>query len=209
MREVRAFRRRAYWLALAAILLAAALLVAVAPEERTLGAGIKVVYVHVALVWSGMAGLALAGALGLGVLVTASVRLHAGMRAVTWVALGLFIAGLAMSALAARLNWGAVFLGEPRVAAALEVFALGVIVQVVNGWLPWLRARGALNMALVGVMAVRTMTITSVLHPTDPIGSSSSCAIQTTFLAMFALCCLAGAWLVGYVLARRGAAQEA
>lgn len=46
------------------------LVVAFAPEERTLGDGIRWVYLHVGLVWAGGLGLGMAGVLGLLALAT-------------------------------------------------------------------------------------------------------------------------------------------
>ena len=53
----------------AALLALAAVVVLSAPAARTLGDAMRVVYVHVALTWAGMLGLAVAALLGLGVLV--------------------------------------------------------------------------------------------------------------------------------------------
>ena len=73
-----------------ALVAAGAALVWLAPAERTLGPGIRWVYVHVGLMWAGTLG---------GV----------------------------VSMIAARANWGAVFLAEPRMAAALRFLALAAI----------------------------------------------------------------------------------
>lgn len=51
-------------LILSAIATPAALIVWIAPEERAFGAGIKWRYVHMALTWTGMTGVVVAGMLG-------------------------------------------------------------------------------------------------------------------------------------------------
>ncbi|MFQ5752587.1 MAG: hypothetical protein ACE5HI_11375, partial [bacterium] len=54
------------WLVLASIVTAAAIMVWAAPLERTLGEGIKVVYIHVSLTWAGMLSFILTGIVGIG-----------------------------------------------------------------------------------------------------------------------------------------------
>ena len=63
------------WVIPAVLLALMALLVWVAPIEQSLGQGIKIVYVHVGLIWAGMLGFALNGLLGLVIAVTGSKKL--------------------------------------------------------------------------------------------------------------------------------------
>jgi ABC-type transport system involved in cytochrome c biogenesis permease subunit len=59
---IRLLRGRAALLGtLAACLIAAGVVVALSPVERTMGADVRYVYVHVALAWTGLTGLAAAG----------------------------------------------------------------------------------------------------------------------------------------------------
>ena len=53
------------WGILALLLAAMVVVVALAPAEQSLGSGIKVVYVHVALIWTGMALMLVNGLVGL------------------------------------------------------------------------------------------------------------------------------------------------
>lgn len=190
--------RKAAWLPFAGILLAAGLLLWWAPEESTIGQGIKVVYVHVALTWTGMFGFFLAGLLGLVVLLFESRKAHDWMRTIGWVALALYAAGLGMSALASQVNWGAVFWREPRMVAALNFLAVAFMIQIFNGWVPWPRLRGVLRAVLVVLLMWSTSSANLVLHPRNPIQTSSSSAIQFTFFGLFALCTMAAAWIVWY-----------
>ena len=68
------------------ILAAVAAIVWLAPEEKTLGPGIKSVYVHVALTWTGMTGLTIAGLLGIGAAITNGGRLSRWAQMAGWVA---------------------------------------------------------------------------------------------------------------------------
>ena len=184
------------WLFWLAILITAGLLLWFAPEEQTLGGGIKSVYVHVALIWVGMAGLTLAGFIGLGVIIWANEQLSSWMQTVGWVAFAFYAAGVGMSVLASKVNWGNVFWQEPRMRAALNTLAVVLIVEVVIDWVPWIRLRGVMSAGLVAMLAWTTLAAPLVLHPSDPIRTSSSSAIQLTFLGLFLLCALAAVWLV-------------
>jgi len=109
---------------LTVVLVLAAGLVIIAPDERTLGSGIKPVYVHVGLTLAGMAGLIIAGALGLFGLLSSRNRFHAWMLATGRVGLLLYAAGVAASLVAAHVNWGGVTLEEPLL--RMSVMLLGV-----------------------------------------------------------------------------------
>lgn len=178
------------------LLVLASVLLWIAPEEQTLGQGIKSVYVHVALIWTGMAGIAVTGLLGVLVLIAAKERLSSWMQTIGWVALAFYASGVAMSAWASKANWGNVFWQEPRMRVALNMLAAALIIEVLINWLPWIRIRGALAVGLLVVLGWSTLDAPLVLHPSDPIRTSTSVAIQMSFLGLFALCSLAAAWFV-------------
>jgi hypothetical protein len=185
------------------ILLLAAILVWLAPLEQSLGVGIKVVYVHVALIWTGMTGLMLAGVLGLGVLVSGRRTWRAWTQVVGGVATAFFAAGMAMSLFAAQANWGAVFWAEPRALAMSRVLAIAIIVAVVNRWPVSDRLKGLLHVGLAVVLVWSVFTTSLVLHPQSPIRTSPSLAIQFSFFGLFVLTSLAAVWCVLYLQGRR------
>ena len=57
--------KTASWWPLAVIVVLQIIVLQISPEERTLGGGIKPVYLHVSLTWTGMIFLAVNGLLGL------------------------------------------------------------------------------------------------------------------------------------------------
>ena len=189
---------------LAVLLVLAALLVIAAPEEQSLGAGIKVVYVHVALTWTGMFGLTVMGLLGLGVLLSGHETLQRWAQTLGWVALAFFAAGFAMSAWAARINWGAMFWDEPRTQLAANVIALTVIVQIARTWSLPVRLGGLLGMVPAGFMIYSVLTTELVLHPQSPILTSDSRGIQFAFFGLFALFTLAAGLVVWQLRKGRG-----
>lgn len=191
-------KRNLAWLLLALIVVAAALIVWLAPAEQTIGQAIKYVYVHVALTRAGMYGFYLAGLLGLAIALTANASWQRWTQIVAWVAFILFLAGGIVSLLAEQFTWGGIPWSEPRNVTTLNVIAFALVVLIANAWLPWLRIRGLLYTVLAGYVAWVIPRTPLVLHPEDPVSTSSSAAIQWTFMGLTLLALLLGIWLVWY-----------
>ncbi len=185
-------------LALLAGAVAFAAIVWFAPAERQLGHGIRVVYVHVPLVWTGM--LALVAAAVSGGIALAQPRGASGAAADAWgSALGMvgvvsYGAGVAMSLLAARINWGTMLWIEPRLAMSLRVIGLAVAVQLVAPRLESVRARGAARLSVALFMLWSLYATPLYVHPRDPIGTSAAWQIRGAFYSLFMILALAGAW---------------
>jgi len=180
------------------------LLLWLAPAEKTLGTGIRAVYLHVGLIWTGIAAFSIAGLLGLLVLWRGDARLDGWAQTVGWVACGFFAAGFLSSMLASSINWGGIFLAEPRNRSALLVLCVALIAQIWCSWPVWPRSKGLFRVVLVAVFVWSDLTTPLVLHPQDPIRTSTSVAIQYTFLGIFALFSLAAALLVVAVQREEG-----
>ncbi|GAB4480371.1 MAG: hypothetical protein Kow00124_26980 [Anaerolineae bacterium] len=186
----------------AAFLLAGALVVWLSPAEQTLGAAVKVVYVHVALSRAGAIGLLIAGLLGLATLITGRAGLWHWTAVIGGVALGIYAAGFAVSIIAQAVSWGGIAWREPRVAAALNGLAIGAIVVVLAGWAGQRRIGGLLYALLGSYITWSQITAADILHPGDAISTSTSAAIRFTGLALLVLALLAGAWIAREVGAR-------
>lgn len=184
---------------LAALFLIGAIIVLIAPEENTLGSGIKSVYVHVAFIWSGSLGLLAAGIMGGWVLAVGSQTHFSWNRVIASVALALFAVGALLSIVAARINWGDVFWEEPRNRAVLQVLALGVIIQILNGWMSHPRLGGLLYTGLAAFFVYSMATTTLVLHPQSPILSSTARSIQLSFFSLLLICSSGGAVIVWHI----------
>lgn len=175
-------------------------LLSVAPEERSLGAGIRSVYIHVMFSVSGRIGLTLLGFIGAIVLLSGSLRWYHWAQTLGWVALILFSIGLLSSSFSSRVNWGAVFFEEPRFRMSSQIIALGFIVQILNSWLGnrrnVLRLKGALHAGLALFMTWQILTTELILHPSNPIGTSDSTGIQITFALLLGLMLAVASWAV-------------
>ena len=185
------------------LLVGVALLIAFSPEERTLGGGIRSVYLHVGLIWAGLVGFGVTAVLGLGVLLTEKVTWLRWLALVGWVALGFYAAGIFMSMVASADNWGAIFFQEPRMAASLSGLAIATIALVLGSWVPWARLRGLLSASIIFVLLWLNGRAELVLHPPNPIATSNSTPIQSTFFLATTLFVLLAAWLI-WLLRRAG-----
>lgn len=186
------------WLVPALTIVAAAFLVWRAPEERTIGAGIKIVYVHVSFTWAGMLGFCLAAVLGAILVVKPNQKIAAWNAVIAWVAWGWFAIGFLLSLWAAKVNWGAIYWQEPRVQAALHFLIISLCLMMVGRWLTSVRLRGALSAFLVFILMWSLLGTPLVMHPRSPIRASGSLAIKLTFLSMFLLSALAATWVAWY-----------
>ncbi len=185
-----------------------AAIVMLAPAERTLGETIRFVYVHVAFTRAGMVGFYVAGALGIVVALTGNVRPQGWLQPLLWVAYGLFLAGGVASLFAQQRSWGGMLLAEPRNRTTLQVLAVGIIVLIVSGWVPWVRLRGLLATALALYVAWVIPRTPLVLHPSNAAGSSTSPMIRLAFPLLTGLAALLGVWCVWYWKQRQATAAD-
>jgi hypothetical protein len=164
-----------------------AALVWVAPAERTLGTGIRSVYLHVAMTWAGLTGLWLAGCIGAVLLFYRQPMLERILSPIGVAGLTLYTLGFAFSLLAAVVNWGGVLWGEPRVALAMRNIAAAVLVLSLNLFPLGRRLKGFAWMVFAAYVAWSLRTTPLHFHPTDPIGTSPSVGIRMTFYTLFVL----------------------
>ena len=187
---------------LVALCLIAALVVWFAPPEKTMGDGIRPVYVHVALIWTAMLGMLIMALIGVAVVATGRVAWIGWMQTVGWVSFGFFLASQLASVWAQLVNWNGIFWDEPRTQITLRVAVIFLVVLIANHWLPWPRLRGLSVAIPIALMLAALRFSPLILHPRDPISVSSSSPIQLTFVVLFGLCLAAAAQIV-WLLRRR------
>ncbi len=173
------------------------LVAAFAPLERTLGANVRIVYIHGAWVWAGKVAFGLAALAGLTGLLGLALRRWNGWTG--WsLALGrtgllFWLTYLPMSLLVMQLNWGGVFFDEPRFRIPLTFGIVGVLLQaglaVMNT--AWLTNLG--NLLFGAALWWQLGGIENVLHPDSPIFTSEAVRIQVFFVLLLVLALLFGA----------------
>src|SRR5215212_580584 len=165
-----------------------ALLALFGPEEKSLGANVRIVYLHGAWVLSAelvFVAAGLAGAIGL---ITRHEVFHRWSAALGRTGIFFWITYLPLSLWAMESNWNGLFLSEPRFRLAVIFAVTGVLLQVglwlINtGWIT-----SVANIIFIFVLRVIFATADNVMHPPpSPIFNSGNYTIIGFFLALIAL----------------------
>ena len=176
------------------------ILVLLGPEEKTLGNGVKLVYLHGAWVWASLGMLFAGGVCGLVGLTTHRSGLQLWSRTIGHTGLIFWIGYLPISLFATQVNWNGLFLEEPRWRLAL-VFAVGGVLLQVGLWLVGsLALTAAANVGYVTLLILSLHSVQNVMHPNSPIFSSVT-PIQVYFAVLFLMLLLA-VWQVARCLHR-------
>jgi hypothetical protein len=165
------------WFALNLALIAG--LTALGPMEKSLGANVRVVYLHGAWVWTSLACFTTAGLAGL-----------AGL--VFW------ITYLPLSIWAMQTNWNGLFLAEPRWRLGIVFATGGLVLQIVLALVEAPVWASAGNLLYVLALFYSLGQTQQIMHPGSPIDQSGSLRIQLFFAGLVLLCLLA-AWQVAWM----------
>ena len=176
------------------------------PAERTLGASLRLIIFHGAWVWAGIVSFALAALLGLAGLLRKSPwagwSLAAGRT-------GLFfwLTYLPMSLLVMQLNWGGIYLDEPRWRIPFTFGIVGLLLQAGLSLIKLPALTSAANLFFGAALLWNLGQIQNVLHPDSPILNSNSRPIQIFFSVLVVLALLV-AWQITLLWKRNGKIQE-
>lgn len=173
-----------------------ALLALFGPEERSLGANVKIVYLHGAWVLAAELAFVAAAVAGLIALITRRDALHHWSAALGRTGIFFWVTYLPLSLWAMQSNWNGLFLAEPRFRLALIFAVTGVLLQV-GLWIMntnWITS--AANIIFIVVLRVIFSTAENVMHPPpSPIFNSGNYAIVGFFLALIVLTLVAAYFL--------------
>ncbi len=167
-------------LGLVALLLILLLLVLLllSPAEAELNWVVKLVYLHVGLVWSALLFYAASVLLGAATFFTKRTSLAFWTESFILTALVFWILYFVSSLLVAYLAWGGINWAEPRLRIAVEVM-VAVAVLIALALIGEERVKRALCYGLAGLAAWGLwLTRTSMLHPEQPIRRSPSLTIK-------------------------------
>jgi hypothetical protein len=176
-------------------LIAIACITFLGPVEKSLGANVRVVYLHGAWVWTGLIAFLAAAAAGMVGLIFRRERLHLCSRALGRTGLIFWFTYLPISMWAMQTNWNGLFLAEPRWRVAL-VFAIGGLLMQVGLTLVEKPAwASAANLVYCLALFVALRNTENVMHPPSPILSSDAWRIQLYFAGLLLLTLLAATQL--------------
>ena len=168
------------------------------PEEKDLGANVRIVYLHGAWVLTAELAFALAALAGLVGLITRRDVYHAWTVALGRTGIVFWVTYLPLSMLAMQTNWNGLFLSEPRFRLALTFAVVGVLLQI-GLWminLKWLTSLA--NIAYFVALRVVFSMAENIMHPPpSPIFNSGNFLIIGFFIGLNLL-----AWVAAYFLTR-------
>lgn len=173
-----------------------ALLALFGPEERSLGASVRIVYLHGAWVLAAELAFIAAGLAGLIALITRQERFHRWSAALGRTGIFFWVTYLPLSLWAMQSNWNGLFLSEPRFRLAAIFAVTGVLLQV-GLWLiniDWLTSLA--NLAFIVLLRVIFSTAENIMHPPpSPIFNSGNYTIIGFFIALIMLTLVAAYFL--------------
>lgn len=166
------------------------------PEEKSLGANVRIVYLHGAWVITAIITLAAAGLAGLIGLITRGERWHRWSQALGRTGMLFWITYLPISLWAMETNWNGLFLSEPRWRIAAIFAVTGILLQVGLALIGLPALTSGANLVFVIALAIALLNVDTVLHPPpSPIFSSGNSRIEIYFIGLNLLTLLA-AWSI-------------
>jgi hypothetical protein len=179
-------------------LLAIVILTLFGPEEKSLGANVRLVYVHGAWVLTAEIAFILAALAGLLGLLLRRDLFYAWSAALGRTGIVFWVTYLPLSMLAMQANWNGLFLAEPRFRLAMTFAVTGVLLQI-GLWMmntKWLTSLA--NILFIIILRVIFSTAENVMHPPpSPIFNSGLWNVIFFFVALNLL-----AWVAGFFLTK-------
>lgn len=178
--------------------LAIAVLALFGPEEQSLGANVRIVYLHGAWVLTAEIAFLAAALAGLAALITRRDVFHHWSAALGLTGIVFWVSYLPLSMLAMQTNWNGLFLAEPRFRLAMIFAVVGVLLQA-GLWIMGNKLlTSAANIAYIVVLRAIFASASNVMHPPpSPIFNSGNYVIIGFFVALNVL-----AWVAAFFLAR-------
>jgi hypothetical protein len=183
-----------------------ALIALFGPEDKSLGANVRIVYLHGAWVLTAeiaFVAAALAGALGLAARFAPFLTSREDVFLRWSEALGrtgiiFWVTYLPLSLWAMQSNWNGLFLAEPRFRLAVTFAVVGVLLQIGLWMINNKLLTSAANIAFIVVLRAIFASASNVMHPPpSPIFNSGNFTIIGFFVGLNVL-----AWLAAYFLTR-------
>ena len=189
--------RRAHPLILFAAFLAFALVLsALGPREKSLGANVRLVYLHGAWVWTALLGFGAAALAGLAGLLLRRAACQRTSIALGQAAALFWITYLPMSLLVMQANWNGLFLEEPRFRIGVNFAIIALLLQAAILVMGRPRWASGLNILFMAGLAFSLAASREIMHPRSPIAESGLAPLQVYFIGLTLACAAAGWQLV-------------
>jgi hypothetical protein len=190
-----------FWFVLA--LLTTAGLTALGPEEQSLGANVRIVYLHGAWVLTAEAALGVSAFAGLLGILFRRERLHQWSVALGRSGLFFWVTYLPLSVWAMQANWNGLFLSEPRFRIAVIFAISGVLLQIGLTLLAKPVFSSLFNVLFFVALRIALSQAGYVLHPPpSPIFDSGILALQLFFIGITFLTMVAAYFMTRWWLSR-------
>jgi len=190
-----------FWFVLA--VLATAALTALGPDEQSLGANVRIVYLHGAWVLTAEAALGLSALAGLLGILTRRQRVHNWSAALARTGLFFWVTYLPLSLWSMQANWNGLFLGEPRFRLAVIFAVTGVLLQVGLTLLARPVFTSLFNLLFLVALRIGLSQAGYVMHPPpSPIFGSGIVSLQLFFIAVIFLSMVAAGFMTRWWLSR-------
>jgi len=181
------------------IVLVSIVVVAISPEEKSIAAGIKPVYIHVSLTWTAMLLFFATGLLSIYNLFSNSEKVIKWLQNIFIVALAFHLAGLMMSIISSYINWGGVRIGEAQYQTVIYILIFGGI-----AWLLMILIKIPRISSIFGLVPTAFLIWSSSngqigLHPNDPVMNAPA-GIKYTFLGLFLLMLMLSTWVIAFII---------
>lgn len=190
---------RRYGLSLLALAAVIVVLISLIPPEKTLGAIIRPVFLHGALVQVGLVAFAAAGILGLVYFLQKSPTILRWCQVTQETAVGVWVIYALSSMVTTRLAWGEwIAWDEPRVRASTHVLWFSIACLVLVKWMNHPTFTAFANIVIAGAVWFLIKGAGLLRHPFDPIGGSNSLYYQVLYIllvvAVLAFAAVAARW---------------
>jgi hypothetical protein len=177
-----------------------ALLAFFGPEEKSLGANVRIVYLHGAWVLAAELAFVAAALAGVIALITKVDIFHRWSAALGQTGIFFWVTYIPLSLWAMESNWNGLFLSEPRFRLAVIFAVTGILLQlglwlINSNWIPSLA-----NIIYIVVLRLVFASASNIMHPPpSPIFNSGNYTIIGFFLALIVLTLLAAYFLARWL----------
>jgi hypothetical protein len=173
------------------LILLAIILALIAPEEKTLGNYIRLIYIHAAVTWVGMAMFAISGLCGFFYFLTLLTSGKSDSNAqeksrafLNWssagqsTAISFWTASVILGSIAAYFTWGGDWWVEPRLQTAATILLMAVFVHVIRIMVDFKSLQAGLNFGLPAAALLLLLKTGKLVHPNNAFAKSDSLSIK-------------------------------